>query len=131
MVPHSPTGGYWDGGSQVLWEDGERVFRRGWQLDSHGKQRSVLLVLPATDHPSRSSVDRLTHEYELKDELDGTWAARPLDLVRDGGPTMLVLEEGCGWRGPGGGSARPKNLDVITSCPARRTRSGSRPVASS
>jgi len=83
-----------DGGSQVLWEDGERVFRRGWQLDNQGKRRSVMIVLPAADHPSRSSFDRLTHEYSLKDELDATWAARPLGLVHDAGRTMLVLEDG-------------------------------------
>jgi PAS domain S-box-containing protein len=85
-----------DGGSQVLWEDGERVFRRGWQLDNHGKRRSVLIVLPAADHPSRTSLDRLTHEYALKDELDATWAVRPLDLIRDAGRTMLVLEDAGG-----------------------------------
>src|SRR5262249_13801650 len=49
-----------------------------------------------TDHPSRSSLDRLTHEYALKDELDGAWAARPLDFVRDAGRTMLVLEDAGG-----------------------------------
>ena len=38
---------YLDGGSQFLWEDGERVFRRGWRLDDNGK-RSVLLVTPAS-----------------------------------------------------------------------------------
>src|SRR5262249_12488237 len=37
--------------------------------------------------------ERLTHEYELRHEFDGTWAARPLDLVRDTGRTMLVLED--------------------------------------
>jgi hypothetical protein len=72
-------------------EDGEYVFRRGWRLDDDGKRRAVLIVLPAADHPSSSSLDRLTHEYELKDELDGAWAVRPLDLVRDAGRTMLVL----------------------------------------
>src|SRR5262249_9639955 len=83
---------YSDGGSQVLWEDGERVFRRGWRLDDNGK-RAVLLVMPAADQPSRSSLDHLTHEYELKDELDGAWAARPLDFVHDGARTVLVLED--------------------------------------
>jgi PAS domain S-box-containing protein len=79
-----------------LWEDGERNFRRGWRLEDSGKRRAVLLVAPATDHPSRSSLDRLTHEYELKDELGGAWAVRPLDLVHDAGRTMLVLEDaGC------------------------------------
>src|SRR5215475_1920947 len=85
-----------DGGSQVLWEDGERVFHRSWRLDNHGKRRSVLIVLAAADNPSRSSLDRLTHEYALKDELDATWAVRPLELVRDAGRTMLVLEDAGG-----------------------------------
>src|SRR5215471_20937580 len=88
MAPHSL-----DGGSQVLWEDGERVFRRGWQLDNHGKRRAVLLVMPAADQPSRSSLDRLAHEYELKDELDDAWAVRPLDLVRNASGTVLVLHD--------------------------------------
>src|SRR6516164_7969303 len=96
MVPHSPNGAYWDGDSQVLWEDGERVFRRGWRPGDDGEQRAVLIVLPAAEHPSRSSLDRLSHEYALKDELDGAWAARPLDLVRDAGRTMLVLEDAGG-----------------------------------
>src|SRR6516225_3945428 len=54
---------------------------------------SVLLVAPAADHPSRSTLDHFSHEYELKDELDSTWAVRPLELVGDSGRTMLVLED--------------------------------------
>jgi PAS domain S-box-containing protein len=96
MVPHSQNVAYLDGGSEVLWEDGERAFRRGWRLDEEGKRHAVLLVAPAIDHPSRSSLDHLTHEYELKDELDPEWAVRPLDLVRDAGRTMLVLEDAGG-----------------------------------
>src|ERR1043166_3843853 len=96
MEPQSLDSPDSDGGSQVLWEDGERVFRRGWRLDDNGKRRAVLMVLSAAEHPSRSSLERLTHEYELKDELDEAWAARPLDLVRDAGRTMLVLEDAGG-----------------------------------
>ena len=29
MMPNSPIGASSDGDSQILWEDGERVFRRG------------------------------------------------------------------------------------------------------
>ena len=29
----------------------------------------MLIVPPAVDHPSRSSLDRLTYEFELRDEL--------------------------------------------------------------
>src|SRR5215813_8745205 len=93
MVPHSLNGAYSEDGSQVLWEDGERAFRRGWRLDDEGKRRPVLFVAPAADHPSRSYLDRLTHEYELKNELDRAWAVRPLDLVRDAGRPVLVLED--------------------------------------
>jgi hypothetical protein len=35
------------------------------------------------------ALDRLAHEYGLKDELDAAWAARPLDLVREGGRRRL------------------------------------------
>ena len=93
MVPHSPNVEYADGKPQALWEDGERSFRRGWRVDDEGKRRAVLLVAPAAEHPSRASLDRLAREYELKDELDRAWAVRPLDLVRDAGRTMLVLED--------------------------------------
>src|SRR5438876_5981967 len=92
MAQQSLNIAYSDGSSKVLWEDGERVFSRGWRLDDDGNRLAVLLVAPAADHPSRSILDRLTHEYELKDELDGAWAARPLALMRDAGRTVLVLD---------------------------------------
>jgi PAS domain S-box-containing protein len=38
-------------------------------------------------------VDRLAHEYALKDELDGRSAVRPLALVREHGRTMLLFED--------------------------------------
>ena len=91
MVPSLLKGVYLDGNSQVLWEDGEWVFCRGWRLGDDGNPSAVLVVLPATERPSPSSLDRLAHEYGLKDERDGTWAVQPLELVRDGGCTMLRL----------------------------------------
>src|SRR5713226_1661344 len=77
---------------QVLWEDGERVFCRGEShADGHGA--AVLAVLPAAEHPAPATFDRLAREYELRDELDGAWAVRPLELVRERGRIMLVLED--------------------------------------
>src|SRR5262245_23837810 len=93
MAPNSLAGTDSDDNSQILWEDGERVFRRVWQQDDNGNRRAVLIVLAATDQPSRTSLDRFTHEYELRDELDGAWAVRPLDLVHNAGGTALVLED--------------------------------------
>ena len=101
MVQQSLNVAYSDGSSQVLWEDGERVFSRGWRLDDNGNRLAVLLVAPAADHPSRSRLDRLAHEYELKDELDAAWAVRPLELDARRRPDRA------GARGSGRRAARP------------------------
>jgi len=82
-----------NGSLRVVWEDGERVLYRGSRPNGHGEQRAALIVLPAGERPSPASLDRLAHEYELKDELDGAWAARPSELVREHDRTMLVLED--------------------------------------
>ncbi|MEA3120626.1 MAG: hypothetical protein QOH33_163, partial [Paraburkholderia sp.] len=78
---------------RVVWEDGDRVFCRGWRLAANGSRSAVLAVLPAAQHPSTASLNRLAHEYGLKDEIGGAWAVRPLELGREGGQTMLVLED--------------------------------------
>src|SRR5271166_621558 len=83
----------WQSDLQVLWEDGERVFCRGWRAEGGSARGSVLVVLPAAERASPSSVERLAHEYGLKDELDGAWAVRPLDFGRDRDRTMLVTED--------------------------------------
>src|SRR3954469_532261 len=93
MVQQSLNVAYLDGRSQVLWEDGERVLSRGWRLDDSGNRFAMLLVATGGDQRSRSSLYRLTHEYELRDELDEAWAARPLALMRDAGRTVLVLDD--------------------------------------
>src|ERR1700692_163125 len=92
MSPSSRFGADGDSSLKVLWEDGERVFcRRESHVD--GERAAVLAVLPAAEHPTPATLDRLAREYELKDELDGAWAVRPLELVRDRGRVMLVLED--------------------------------------
>src|SRR6202163_4022464 len=94
MNPSSWFGAGGDSSLKVLWEDGERVFCR---RDSHadGDRAPVLVVLPAAEHPTPVTLDRLAREYGLKDELDGAWAVRPLELVRERGRIMLVLEDTC------------------------------------
>jgi PAS domain S-box-containing protein len=56
----------------------------------------VLVVLAASEQPAPATLDRLAHEHSLKDELDSTWAVRPLELARDRGQTVLVLEDSGG-----------------------------------
>src|ERR1700694_5179648 len=92
MNPSSWVGAGGDSSLQVLWEDGERVFCRG-ESHANGYRSAVLAVLPAAEHPTPATLDPLAREYGLKDELDGAWALRPLELVRERGRTMLVLED--------------------------------------
>ena len=93
MSPTNRFGAEGDSNFQVLWEDGDRVFCRTWRPGADGDPYAVLAVLPAAEHPAPATLDRLAHEYALKDELDGPWAVRPLAFVRDPGQTMLVLED--------------------------------------
>jgi serine/threonine protein kinase len=80
-------------GLEVSWEDGERVFCRERRPDADGKLNNVLIVTPIAEHPTPATLDRLAHEYALKDELDGAWAVRPLALIRERGRAMLVLDD--------------------------------------
>jgi PAS domain S-box-containing protein len=84
-----------DGASSfvVLLEDGERILCRGWRDDGDGNRTAVLAVLSASDHPTPGLVDRLAHEYALKDELDGLSVVRPLELLRERGQTRLLLAD--------------------------------------
>ena len=80
---------------QVLWEDGERVFCRGWRVDGDGDggRSAVLAVLPAAERPPSAALNRLAHEYELRDDLEDAWAVRPLALLSARGRTVLLLED--------------------------------------
>src|SRR5262249_52736327 len=66
-----------------------------------GARTAVLAVLSASDHPAPGVVDRLAHEYELRNELDDRSAGRPLALLRERGRTALPLAD------PGGEPPRP------------------------
>ncbi len=93
MNPSTRSDTEGDGGFEVVWEDSDRVFCRGVRRGSNGSRDAVLAVMPAAQRPTNSSLERLAHEFALKDELDGSWAAKPLELRREGGRTMLLLED--------------------------------------
>ncbi|WP_212626250.1 AAA family ATPase [Pseudomonas sp. PP3] len=75
---------------QTLWDDGERVLSRG-DLPGRHDGASFLIVRAGGDQPSPESLDRLKHEFSLRDELEDAWAVRPLELLREHGRTSLVL----------------------------------------
>ena len=78
---------------EILSEDSGLVLGRGRRDGAEGQRSDVLVVLPASEQPNSATLDRLTHEFALRDEFDGAWAARPLDLLYDPGRTALVLED--------------------------------------
>src|SRR3954463_8445535 len=88
---------------QALGGDGERILWEGWRDDAGGVRQLVLGVLAPARFATPLNLDRLAHEYALRDELEDAWAARPLDLVREQDRTLLILED------PGG---RPLNLTL-------------------
>ncbi|WP_051391017.1 trifunctional serine/threonine-protein kinase/ATP-binding protein/sensor histidine kinase [Paraburkholderia mimosarum] len=79
-------------GFHVAWADGERVVSRVRRPAGSGDEL-LLIARSATVQPLAARLDHLAHEFELKDELDGAWAVRPLQLLRDGGEALLVLED--------------------------------------
>jgi serine/threonine protein kinase len=82
-----------EGDLQILWADGERVLCRRLCRDADGSRRTVLAVLPTAEHLSPAALDRLAHEYGLRDDLAAAGAVRPLELTRERGRTMLLLED--------------------------------------
>src|SRR4030095_14239169 len=80
-----------DGPIEVLRADGGFVLYRTWQETADGTRQQVLVLLPATEQPAPALLNRLTHEYELRDQLEDSWAVLPLKLARERGRIFLVL----------------------------------------
>jgi PAS domain S-box-containing protein len=93
MMLSSMLGAGWAHGPKVLWDDEGILLCRACREGADGKRTAVLAALPAAEHPTPQSLDRLAHEYRLKDELDGAWAVKPLELLREPSRTILVLED--------------------------------------
>jgi PAS domain S-box-containing protein len=93
MILSSMLGAGWAHGPKVLWDDEGILLCRACREGADGKRTAVLAALPAAEHPTPQSLDRLAHEFRLKDELDGAWAAKPLELLRERSRIILVLED--------------------------------------
>jgi predicted ATPase len=74
----------------TLWEDGELALSRGTRPGG-----SVLAVTPTAAQLTPRALARLQHAYAIRDELDASWAARPIALVEHHGhPTLLCEDPG-------------------------------------
>ena len=88
---------------EQLREDGGVRLARCWPEEGAAP---VLVVMPIQEHPPRSILRQLEHEFALRDQLDPSWAAHPLELSYEGGRMLLVLAD------PGG-----RTLDRIIGTP--------------
>jgi len=93
MIPSSWSDVGVRSGLLVAWEDGDRIFCKGWRDDADSNRNTVLLVRPAAEQPTSESLNRLAHEYGLKDDLDNAWSARPVALTHYNDRMTLVLED--------------------------------------
>ena len=82
--------GWEDDSLEVLWRDADRAFCKLWR--DGAETHAFIPIASGTEHPSLESVNRLTHEHDLQSFLDSSWAVRPLELVRERGQTMLVVD---------------------------------------
>src|SRR5690349_9804434 len=74
-----------------LQEDEEFILFRG----RHGPAdpATILLRAPVSARPALETLKKLEHAYSLRNELDASWAARPLALSQYNEQRVLVLED--------------------------------------
>jgi len=93
MKPSILFGAGWEKDSvEVLWRNAGRVFCRLSPHDAQGEKYAFLPFSAFVRYATLENLDDLAHEHELKKYLDSTWALRPLELVRERGHTMLVVD---------------------------------------
>ena len=77
----------------ILSQDDGGVLGRGARVGAEGQREEVLIALAPSGGSETAVLDRLRHEYSLRDVIDSRWAARPIELVRHRGQTFLVRED--------------------------------------
>ncbi len=83
----------WENDSlELLWREAGRAFCRLWRDDGGESRYAFIPISSGVEHPALESVNRLTQEHELNSYLDSSWALRPLELVRERGQTILVVD---------------------------------------
>ena len=53
----------------------------------------ILVLSPLTEYPAPEILKRLEHEYSLREELNSTWAVRPIAIARHWDRPVLVSED--------------------------------------
>jgi PAS domain S-box-containing protein len=75
---------------EALRKDEEFVLYRGQRRDVASR---ILVLAPARQRPLPESLKRLENENSLKEQLDPTWATRPVAIAAHWDRTVLLLED--------------------------------------
>ncbi|HXM30507.1 MAG TPA: AAA family ATPase [Chthoniobacterales bacterium] len=75
---------------ETLRKDEDFILYRGRSKDD-GSQ--VLVLAPLVEYPAPEILQWLEHAYSLREELDPTWAARPIAIGRHWDRSVLILED--------------------------------------
>ncbi len=79
---------------EMLRQDEEFILYRGLrQAKTETSPLSILVLSPAKELPASATVERMKHEFSLKEDLDSEWAVRPLAIELDRARTVLLLED--------------------------------------
>ena len=77
---------------ETLRQDGEFLISRAKRRDG---LPPWLLVSPASERPGPEILAKLEQTYALRDELDPSWATRPLELLQyKRKPTLILTDPG-------------------------------------
>jgi len=80
---------------ETLRKDEQFAFCRG--RSDEGELPTILLVAPVPEHPVPAILERLEHEYSLRDELDPEWSVRSIGLTRHWDRLVPVMEDPGGY----------------------------------
>ena len=75
---------------EALRKDQEFILYRGRSKDDASQ---VLVLLPLAENPAPEILKWLEQAYSLREELDPTWATRPIAIARHWDRPVLVLED--------------------------------------
>jgi serine/threonine protein kinase len=79
---------------ETLHQDAEFILSRGLlQTEAKASPHSILVLSPVMERPAPATIQKIEHEFSLKDELNRAWAIRPSALTQQQSRTMLVLDD--------------------------------------
>lgn len=81
---------------EILWKDEDFICYDVRRHSSESAGIDHIALMPSSGRSSGDALRYLSHEYELRDRLQATWAIRPVELLTRAGQKLLLLERPAG-----------------------------------